>query len=337
MSTVTAKAPIKTNEIQDKGREMIFELVNRSNSQWVKRGTEHSPNPKHLNSPREYTLPMRSRKYLGNGQGYINTQYVSGANTIYVDDFIGADGKKMPGLKSQGVDLKTEYERSLGLGIKFLFGVLNLKKYGEDPILLDYVNNHEDNIETAAHTERAGKDPRKLQMFNFKPLRKEEKAQKAISSLEDDAAALNFVMKLRSQEKGAFVYNLEVIDAVCAIFDITHAFEEGLPNQKMEAIIALAKRNGKGFMEAINETTEAYRMDIATAMKYEVLLVTSKEAKLKIGAEINVIKALSGDNQEERLENLAYYFIGNTTGAQQYSTMCGETEVNKAKSINKEA
>lgn len=334
MSTLTKNAPITTSEQQAKDREYIFELVNRSNSQWVKRGTENSQNPKHLNSPREYTLPIRSRKYLGVGKGYAATQFVSGANTIYIEDYIDDSGEKKPGLKSQGYNLKEEYERSMGLGIKFLFGVLNLKKYGEDPLLLEFVNNHEDNIEATANSQKTGRDPRKLQMFNFKPLRQEEKAKKAISSLEDDAAALNFALELRRKEKGEFVYNIEVIDAVCAIFEIAHAFQDGLPNQKMEAIIALAKRNGAGFMDAIKETTEDYRMAIATAMKFDVLHLTSKEAKLKIGAEITSIKALKGENQDERIKELVYYFVGTNEGVRHYNTMCGETEVNKAKAIN---
>lgn len=334
MSTTATFDPIKVKEAQDKGRATIFELTNRSKSQWVKKGTQHSPNPRHLNAPREYTLPIRSRLYRGEGKGYAETQYVPGADTIFVDDVKDAKGLVIQkGLRNQGYDLRQEYERATNLGIKFVFGLLDLKKYGDDPRLLEFLNNHEDNLESPTNTTKGGKDPRKIQSFNFAPLRKEEKAKKAIEMLEDDAAALEFLTKLRKKKDGEYTYNTDVINAVCHIFEIHQAYMDGAPAQKVEALIQLAKRNGAGFINAIRDTVDEYRMSIGVAQQYGVLHITSKDAKLQTATDVAVIKELSGEGRDENIEELIYFFIGDDKGKQNYSLMCGETDVRKAESL----
>lgn len=337
MTQTTQFDSTRVKEAQDKGRATIFELTNRSKSQWVKKGTQNSPNPRHMNAPREYALPIRSRAYRGEGKGYADTQYVLGANTIYVDDVLDKNGTIIQkGLRSQGYDLRAEYVRAVGLGIKFVFGLLDLKKYGDDPRLLEFINNHEDNLESDANTKKGGKDPRKIQSFNFAPLRKEENAKKAIEALEDDAAALEFLTKLRKkQASGQYSYNTEVINAVCHIFEIHQAYMDGAPAQKVEALILLAKRNGAGFINAIRDTVDEYRLKIGVAQQMGVLHITSKEAKVQTGNEIISVKEFSGENKEEHLEELIYFFIGDDKGKQNYSLMCGETEIRKAEASKK--
>lgn len=326
----------RVKEAQDKGRASIFELTNRSKSQWVKKGTQHSANPKHLNAPREYTLPIRSRVFLGEGKGYAETQYVPGADTIFVNDIKDARGNVVSkGLKTQGYDLRAEYERAIGLNIKFMFGLLDLKKYGDDPLLLEFVKNHEDNMESDANTKKGGRDPRKIQSFNFAPLRKEERAQKAIETLEDDAAAMEFLTKLRRKKNDGYEYNVAVINAVCHIFEIHQAYMDGAPAQKVEALIQLGKRNGAGFIKAIRETVDEYRVNIAKATTLGVLHIGSKEAKLQTGTDLISVKLFAGEEREENIEALIYHFIGDDKGRQNYSQMCGESDLKQAESLRK--
>lgn len=337
MSTATATAPIiELNEEQKRSAEMVFELTNRSKSQWVRKGDERSPNPRHMNSPRTVALPMTSRKYLGTGLGYTDTQYVPGANTYFVEDYMDEkSGKMLPGLKTQKYDLDLQRRRAMQMNIHFLFGKLDLRKFGEDPVLLGFVNDHENNVESTANTLPGGKDRRKIQQFNFQPLRKEEKAQKLIVNFDTEVEAMNFVARLRAKTAKGYDYNVDLMNAVCGIFEIGQGLTDMDTNQKMEVIVSLVKRNSLGFINAVNETFEEYKMAVATAMKYGVLQVTSKDAKITIDNQATLIKELKGSNQDEKTMDLICHFIGDEKGRQNYNSLCGETELKKAQSLSK--
>lgn len=332
MNTVAIKLP-KSKRSQPKPHERKFELISRSKSGWVKKGTENSANPMRLNSAASYPLPMRSRRYLGEGNGYAQTQYVPGADTIYLDDWANSEGEVRSGLRNQKYDLEKEYARAAALGVAFKFGILDLNKYGEDPLLLDFILNHEDNVDTEVHTDKGGRDVRKSQRFNFKLLRQEEKAKRQLASLEEDVEAMIMVGKLRYKKDDKFVYNQELINALSVIFEIPGSFGAEDPNQKMTALVALAKRNGAGFLEAIKEVVDEHRMGIADAIKYGVLTISTKEAKIMIGAEQNAIKKMNGSTEDGRIEELTYFFIGDVKGRQNYSQIVGETEIKKAQSV----
>lgn len=331
-ATATMGPEMQLSEAQKKSVEMVFELVNRSQSLWVRKGDERSPNPRHLNSPKSLQLPITSRKYLGSGNGYAKIQYVPGANTHFVDDFVDGDGKIAKGLKSQGYDLDAERARAMNMNIHFLFGKLDLRKFGEDPVLIAFVRDHENNMESTANTLPGGRDPRKLQKFNFKPLKKEEKAAKAISTFDEDVEAMILVSSMRKKTAKGYEYNTLVLDAFCSIFEIGQGLSDEDSNQKMEPLIALAKRNGSGFLKAVEEVMTDYKQTIGLALKYQVISITSKEAKIAIGDQASS-RELVGENQDAKMKNLAYYFIGNQQGRQEYSSVCGEVELKKAEQI----
>lgn len=315
----------------------VFELVNRSNSQWVKRGTEKSPNPRHMNAPNTCLLPMRSRVSMGAGKGYRQTMYVIGANTHYMDDIqvVGLDGKMetKKGLRSQYPNLNEEYAKSVGLGIKFKFGKLDLKEYGDDPILLDFVNEHEDNTEGPFAKDR--NDRRKSTQFNFKPLRLEEKSIKRLDTLDADAEALDMVKRLRKADsKGGFTYDTDRIDALLNIMDEGNGMKPGENSQKLEILVSMAKRNGAAFMDIVNSSMEEYKINIALAQGFKVLLVTSQEAKVTIGSKATEVFKFTDPKGKNNDEQLILFFMSKK-GQPHYDAMVQETETQKALELKK--
>jgi hypothetical protein len=101
----------------------------------------------------------------------------------------------------------------------------------------------------------------------------------------------------------------------------------------MEPIIALVKRNGSGFIKAVNETMDEYRSNVGEAIKYEVVSINSKEAKITIGDTVSSHE-LVGENQDAKMTDFIFYLIGNAQGRQDYSSICGEVEVKKAQAVS---
>lgn len=317
------------------GSEYIFELVRRSNSQWVKKGQQNSQNPSRLSAPKTYVLPMRSRKFLGEGLGYAEMQYVIGADTCMVNDYVNAKGEKKNGLKSQGYTpelLKEEYAKSVTLNIRFENGVLDLRKYGDDPVLAEFVRQHEDNESGPAE---GGRDNRKTKQFNFRPLQKEAKAQKELETLDERVDALSFVKNLRTKTSTGYVYNQELLNACCVIFGLNVPGDAEGNDSKMLKLVGFATMSGDTFMSDFNEAVDEVRMKIAAATKLEVLQITSKEAFLIIGAERTSIKAMASTTENERITELAYYFISDAMGRQKFSLMNGEAESATVRSMKK--
>jgi len=330
-----ATTAVSTKKASPAGSEFIFELVRRSNSQWIKKGQEFSQNPARMNAPKSYVLPMRSRKYMGKGLGYAEMQYVIGADTCMVNDYVDSKGVTRKGLKSQGYTpelLKEEYAKSVALNIRFENGILDLRKYGEDPVLAEFVRQHEDNESGPA---KGGQDNRKTKQFNFRPLQKEVKAEKELESLEERVDALNFVKNLRTPVPGGFEYNQELLNACCVIFGLNVPGDKEGNGSKMLKLVGFATMNGESFMNELNEAVDDVRMKITAAIKLEVLQVTSKEAILIINKERISLRKLNATTESERITELAYYFIADPMGKQRFSSMNGEVDLAKAGSLKK--
>lgn len=309
-------------------KERTFELTNRSKSKWVKKGQENMPNPKTLNSPKNIFLPMSSRVWDEASKRWTPTQYIIGANTMYVDDrtVVGEEGKieVVKGLRSQGYNLKEEEARSKRLNIKFDKGVLFLDRYGADSVLEEFVVTHENNEERPSKKV----DPNKFRLFNFAPLRKEEKSKKRLVNIPLEVEAVNMVSKLQTKTPaGGYTYDTHMLNVLLNIFDEGVGLKDEDAAQKMEILWTMAKRDGAAFMQIVNKSFENYRMSVGKAIKFNILELNAKEAKLVIGTKKRAIVEFAGEKDNERTDKLVMHFLGSPSGINDYKEMYGQIEV----------
>jgi hypothetical protein len=323
----------------------IYEIVNRTDSDWVKKGTEKYVNPVKINSAKTHNLPVRSRVCLGKNKGYAETMYVLGAPTIFVEDlWVDKNGglhalseqKKdgwelQRGLKSLGYNLQEEYKKSSSLWIRFEFGVLDLAKYGDDPILRRFVDWHENNVEAPnAKDNASGKN----RMWDFRAVQKAMKAEKKLAgSLDAKKEAIDYVFGMRvAVANKPVVYNEQLIDATINRFDIKGGLEdlETYP-QKLEVILQYADGNPQAFMDTIREQNEELKVKIVTAINLKVIAFVKNEVILhddsKGGRTMYKAKATK---LEEQITELCDFFY-TSVGEQEFNNMIILLEEAKSK------
>lgn len=310
-----------------------FEIVNRSDSAYVKRGTENSPNPVHLNSPRTLHLTMRSKRSLGERKGFVKTQYVIGAPTIFEDDvYKDADGEfhsmsekpqsnwiLIKGLKSLGYDLKEEYRKAVKQNICFEFGILSLDKYGDDPTLLEYINNHEANRD-ATHSKHL---TNRFTMFDFRCVKNEEKASKKLDTIDVEAESSQYIASLRTTGVLGNTYNAKnanQIDAILTMFEVNLDVAPTDYNQKHLAIKNMANADPLLFMNGIKEFTEPVKLQIATGFTLGILDFTDSVVTMICGEKKDkktnrkLLETIES-NKEGMMDELTYYFLLKTKDA----------------------
>lgn len=328
-----------------------FKLEREGASNFIKDGTEKSGKPISLKHGKFMALPMYSRLYLGEGKGFIRTQYVVGASTHYVDDYY-EDGEGnfiferltpesakakgyhfRPGLTSLGYDTARLREARVvanDLGIGFEFGVMELKKYGNDPVLIRFVQEHLFN--TQAPNASKNNDPKMLRLFMFAPLIKEAVAgkTKAIENFDDDIEAITYVGKLRTKTSSGYTYDEPMMDMILRILDDGHGLGNGEVNQKFAIIATAVRADGKAFMKLINVATEDYKTSLVKAIQLKVIELKAKEVLMLQGTKKTGIYTLKkGANQTEAIEELIIFFIADKIGAGIYPEIVRQTEIAK--------
>lgn len=353
---------IEKSETVKKIINTTFELCGTKKSSWVKEGTGMGTNvpAKNLHHSKIMFMPMFSRLYLGKGNGYRETMYVIGANTTYVDDYYEDKQGKLvlepmtkelaekkghqfrPGLQSQGYDVKNtidrwsaENRRAMGLSICFEDGRLELSKYGDDPVLLKFINEHEQN--KFAPRAEENRDPSRLKLFMFQPLVRENKAAKAkiVESFDDSLEAMTFVAGLRKKVKDGYEYNEAEMDAVLTILQDGVGLLAGEVNQKFEIILRTAGRDGKTFMDIINATRDDYKMEIGIAESVKVLTYSATEAKLTREGKTEAIYTFKNGTEKESMVNeLITYFLSEAKGDNDFNEMKRYSEIAKITALN---
>lgn len=315
-----------------------FTLINRSDSDWTRKGTANTTNPIHLNAPKTKNLSMTSVYCFGENNGYGKTMYVEGCPTIFVDDvYVDDKGNFQPSsdhLKADKNGWKTQKGiRTLysldekGLDrlrktaiqklIRFDFGILSLDKYGNDPTLQKYVECHEDNI-NAPNAKFNKRNANK--MWAFTHLQEEVKAAKKLDNLDAETEALIYVSSLRTKTKEGYTYtpaNIAKIDATLRMLDMKLGYQEEDYNQKHLAIKSVAAERPVEFIGLITDEYNAVRMTIAQGVELKVLEMPSKTNKVvkmnfaegkEKGKSRDLITA-SSDNYEEQVMELSIYFL----------------------------
>lgn len=319
-----------------------FMLVGKGTSNFVKDGTggDTGVPAQKLTHGKAMMLPVQSRLFQGAGNGYRATQYVIGASTIYVEDYYeDTEGNLVltpetpesakskgynyrPGLKSQGYNMREEYARSMQLGICFEFGRMELSKFGDNPTLLRFVMEHEQNVE--APRAKDNKDRTRLHLFDFKPLVPEADAAKSdvIANFDEDFEAMKLVQALREQKNNAFVYNEAKMDAILSVLSEGVGLSKGDVVQKFKIIAGYAKRSGATFLSLVTAAFNEYKIAIGKAETLKVLSFSGKEAKLKDGTAMKSVFTFSKpDSKENSIEELIFHFMGSEEGRATYMEM----------------
>lgn len=291
----------------------------------IRQDTVGTRNPVYMNSNRIFPLPMTSRRYLGDGNGYANTQYILGADTIYVNDYVDETGDYKKGLKSQGYNLDKERENSMKRKIGFQFGIMDLKKFGSDPLLVEFVNTHESNMESAA-----GKNPNPgvNRIAKFMPMRAEEKAAKKNVNFEDKMEGMNIVASLRQLVKpGEYKYAENKVNALISILGITNKLGTTEFNQKFDMILRFAEAGPAEFASIVNEGMQSVEMMIAKAIAKDIISMSIREVKMKIGdTNREIYKFPKETKEEDRARTLAYFLVGDPIAKGDYNTIRAEVE-----------
>jgi len=335
MSTTTL--PREVAEVANIHQNMVFEMISRSTSGFIRKDDVGKVNPRKMNSAKRFDLPVTSRHHIGKGKGYIKTQYVPGADTIYVDDYVDADGKIQSGLKKQGINLELERERAIQMNIHFKFGILDLRQYGEDPMLVEFVNKHEMNAESAA-----GKNPDRTvsRMFQFQPMRKEEKAAKRTVGFEEQYEAMSIIKALRTKTAAGFEYDVAQVDAIINVLGLKTAdLGDSDTAQKFEIILKAASQDGIEFLKIVNDALNSTRLTIAKALGMGIVKISSKGADIKAGEGAQtreVLKFKNGMDESARMQALAIHLLGGSPQAQNdLNTIISEVEIGEISALSK--
>ncbi len=332
-----------------------FEVVKKRKSNFVKEGTGVNGIPaEHLSAAKTMFLEPISRLFLGKGNGYMPTQYVIGANTHYINDYyedkngalvceaVTPDQAKSkgyqfrPGLQSQGYNLKEQYAVSLEKGICFNFGKLDVRDYGDDPVLLRFINEHE--LNNSAPRAKENNDPKRLKLFQFNPSIPELKAStsKNVENFDDDFKALELVKNTRTQKAdGTYSYNESMLNAIMAILEDGKGLQPGEVVQKFELVGRYARKSGPEFLRIINGTMEEFKLDIAMAEQFNVIKIGATEAKFIDGGGKTILTFEKSGDKDACVQQLVLHLISEGAGRLDHAEMERQVEIAKLKAISK--
>ncbi len=325
-----------------------FEIVRKGKSSWVKDGTggDTGQPAQYMNTNKTMMLEPISRLFLGKGKGYLRTQYVVGAPTHYIEDYYEDKNGKLvldrvtpeqakkegyqfrPGLKTLGYDLREEYARSMNLDLCFKSGMMDAREYGDDPILLRFLMEHEQN--DAAPRANENRDPKRLKLFQFRPAIAEMKASKSktVENFDDDFAAMELVKGTREKTANGYSYNEPLLDAILAILEDGATLKGGEVNQKFELITRWARKDGPEFVRIVNGTFEDLATEIDLAEKFKVIAFTGNSVKFTDNGGANILE-LKTTSKADQVKELSIYFIGQDLGQKAYSEVIRLTELAK--------
>lgn len=360
---IQAEAKVAKPEGLKKLINTSFEICKSKKSSWIKDGT--GPNTtipaQNMHTNRVLFVDMMSRLYLGEEFGYRLTQYVPGASTIYADDYF--EDKKgnlvlepvnkesaqekgyqfRPGLRSQGFDVNNTdtkwgagYKMAMAKNICFENGRLELSKYGSDPMLLKFINEHEQN--KFAPRAKENMDPSRLTLFMFQPMILENKAARTpiVESWDAGVEAMKFVDSLREKKGAGYAYNEFKMNAVLAILEQGIGLAEGAVNQKFEVIARASRADGETFMRIIEVKMNQYRASVGAAETLEVLTYAGEEAKITAdGKKTTIYSFKKGTEKDSMVDEIALYFLGTEEGKNNYRELKRLTENAKIAALKK--
>lgn len=357
--TLEAIVSTETQEKLKKFTATTFTLVKSKNSGFLKDETGvNGVAPVYLNTSKSHMLLMASRLFLGTGNGYMHTQYIVGAPTHYLNDYY-EDGEGnlvleslfltaqqatekgyqfRPGLKTlynnDQKALNLELGNSNRLGVCFENGILELGKYSSDPVLLRFVNEHEQNDDAPRAAEN--KDVKRSRLFQFKKLVKEQVAGKSrnVENFDADFQAMEFVATLRKKVRDGYEYDKDMLTAVLTILEDGKGLGAEDVQQKFALIVKAAKADGAAFMGMINTAMDEIKMGISVAEKLKVLSFSAKEVKMMESGKDRVIYTFKkGAEKVGAINELVLHFLSGPQGDSDYVELIRLTDVAKVAAL----
>lgn len=349
---------IERSAVVDKFIATSFRLCKSKNSRWLREGTGEGTGipAQYLHSSHTLILTIKSRLFLGQGKGYAQTMYIPHAPTHYVNDYwVDKDGTPVFDKLTADQAKEKNLERREGLltifgetglrreeivakskNICFTNGELHLHKYGDDPVLLQFVNEHESNKMAPNAKDNPARD--RITMFMFEPLIPEKKALKGkvVGQFDAKRDAINFVDKLRTQTAKGYTYNESKLDAILSILQDGIHLQPGEVNQKFEIIIKDADMDPVTFLKMVNDVMEEYRIEVGKAESLNVIEYAPKEVKITIDGKKKTFLAFdNGEKKDEMLNSLVLYLIGDKQGQSDFKELKRQTEIAKIAALAK--
>ena len=314
-------------DTEKKIMSQIYELQNKKNSDFIKEGTERSISPEHLNTPSTLKLSLRVPIMI-KGVGKRRIQYIPNAPTLFIDDYQDENGKIQPGLTTLKYDINAGYREATQMKIRFNHGLLKLADYEGDPLLAKFLEIHPDNVDSPYHNKNS-------KLFAFKALNKEANAQEKLKPIETEHEAVGLVLALRKKEPGAgkdkkYVYDLPRIDAYLRMMGIGSGIAEAAEEQKIELLVAAARKMPSDFIDTIEDSTSEYTMSIGKAVTSKVISFDKKEAKF--ADETKAFIVFDKESKATAEEQLMFYFL-TPDGAEKYNKMILKTSEAGANSL----
>ena len=306
---------------------LVYEIDKRSASQWKQKNPDPRKAPKVINSSKIMTLAIRSKWRAGDKIGNVDIQYVPGAPTIFVNDYVDAAGNVQPGLKRlypNGELENEQYRRGIQAGVCFVDGYLFLENFGgkDNRLLREFVYHH------ALNTGNPNYKPQRdiNGMLLFRPFQAEKKAEVSLESWNREMEGTNLLFTARD---GKGVYDPIKLNAFLSVYGVGGDLGPNDYNQKMQLLIPYVKHNPVKFIDEFEKMSNDCRLTIGTAENLGVLITTSKDVKLKVGKDIRTIKSFDKEDADKRIESLIYYFLGDPAGQRDLGIISEENEVQK--------
>lgn len=309
-----------------------FEFAQKRDNKgsFTKDGTKNSANPITINSPRKFILLPTSKHFLGVGHGYAMTQYIPNANTIFVDDYFDKQGNSQKGLKSQGYDLKEEARMFKINGTPISFngaGILDLRKHDNDPALVAFINSHEMNVESPAGKQ---KSLTVVSTHKFRPLKKEEKAQKVVASFDDKMEVYDMIRSLRTKKgDSSFAYNELEINAYLRTLGVIveTRFGPGENAQKYTHLLEIAEKAPKEFKDVVERGLIEVEEVVAKANAFEMAAITGVSIIVKLDGQSREIHKFTEKVPAEKLmREAAIAMISSSNMYNEYIRLKNEVE-----------
>ena len=300
-----------------KQKVRVYELVDQKKSGYIRQGTEGTANQVELTCAKTTTLSNRSRVYIDEKNGYRSTVYYPGCPTIFEHDYFDADGNKVQGLISQGVDVKQMVNNNKGC-IKFINGKFVFIEGVDDPLLELFLTTSHNYI---SNDEKDTKRPRTVASPIKFVLHKSEK--KALVDL-GKGGALSASMRIydsmvklipgKTKEYQFVTYLLDyylsllnvgvdssISDAEKATLILAYIHQD--PEDFQQTIVSKENHYGIQYRLGFDKKIIRFSESDATVLQYRTGISDNGEAQWK-----DVYKTSSSDIEKREMEAKAWIF-----------------------------
>ncbi len=270
---------------QSKYPVAMFELIpaaGQNGSGFVREDTVNSKNPITIIHPKNRVIQNESIVRQKSGDVYINvpTRYVYNQPIILVKD-------------QEAANIKPNFRTDK---ILFVNGLLTVPKDGAFVGLYEFMTKHAQNL---SNPDR---------VTTLKPLFVEIKpSEDAHEENFTDfliTEAVSYLKQFVTEDKGKYSYNDARIDAICPLFNVYAESSE----QKISALIAVAKKTPKIFLETVKKNEQTAEIEIQHGVKLNVLSFEGNTAFGMYSGQPEKIKSFVG-NVKDKEKALANYFM----------------------------